>query len=90
MYIKGIYTKGTQRRYYICEKDGASENLIAWFDRFEEAGIVLRYLKGSNMRAEDQEEAIYLMRDFDLHKSKSQYGEAEQTADTPPVECAKS
>lgn len=85
MFIKAIYTKGTQRRYFICEKNGVNETDIAWFDDLEKAALVMRYMKGSTMRPQDQEEAILLLRRFDIARS----GEPRRETDTPPGECAK-
>lgn len=49
-------------RYFLLNDDGRS---IAYFDSLAKAGLVLRYLQGADMPADDCALAVNVMRNFD-------------------------
>ena len=74
MYLYYIFIGGNKRRYFIETHKGQS---IAYFDDFDTAATVLRYLKGSNLAPEEREVAHRAMYNFD-HKKEVTENDTEQ------------
>ena len=53
-----------KRRYFI--ESRAKRSIIAWFDSLEIAGLVLRFLNGTNLKQNDSDEARAALREYDM------------------------
>ena len=70
MFIRSFRISGGNRYSILETEDGVNKNTIAWFDSLEDAGLVLRYLKGAWMPKEDQITALRLIHEWDAREAK--------------------
>ena len=57
------------KRYFI-ENRYKRGTVLAWFDSVEIAGLVLRFLNGTNLKPNDSDDARRALRDFDMRENK--------------------